>query len=432
MACWKRKCFAILENPNRCYGHVYTSINDYMAIIAYLNAAFSVAFGIWIILTDRVKTGFTYPSRDYQMASFVLIFLPPFLFSLMSNYWFQADLWCCQLQPYMGLRQPTPAHQNLLLGYSCDLPVVITLKALIAGHWMLALTSAMPLVQKTLQVLLGSLLTIDTTTSTTEFSITFAALEFKAVLCILCAYLILIPLVWPGLNRRLPVKPLCIADSIVMFYDSTLTRREAFLPKHIHKDRWHMEYRLCLAERKYGFGIYHGRNGELNIGIDDAYSCREDKKGLRFVTPVKPPMRLYRRWMRRFVNWPAEKMRIQRQPILNEEEADALNRLQNHLKEDYEMQTILDQRGSVNLNAHERPPPSLELQTDHTSQRQEDLTDLSFTSDQAGETRGEAEPSSRSESGATSRPQERRPSLIEAVDGLRRASRRSTYSMTEN
>jgi hypothetical protein len=216
----------------------------------------------------------------------------------------------------MGLRQPSPVQQNLLLGYPCDLPVVITLKALAAQHWRLALTSIMPLVQRVLPILAGSLLTVNATQSEGPFDVVIAALPFKAATGMLCGYLVLIPLLWPGLDRRLPIAPVCIADSIVLFYDSTLVRKDAFLPHRMNEERWHMKYRLCLEERSYGFGVYPGRYGGLHVGIDDVYGYHEDAKGLRFVTPLKPPMRFYRQWLKKFGWWFARKFRIRRQPTL--------------------------------------------------------------------------------------------------------------------
>lgn len=94
-----------------------------------------------------------------------------------------------------------------------------------------------------------------------------------------------------------------------------------------------MKYRLCLEERKYGFGIYPGRYGALHLGIDDVYGYNEDEKGLRFVVPVKPPMRFYRRWFKSAVVSISKRLHIKRQPTLHEEELEALERLQMHLNE---------------------------------------------------------------------------------------------------
>ena len=307
-------------------------ISEYPATLTYLVVAGSAGFGIWAMLTGHLETGFIFPSSDYTLSIFLFSFLPTFWFGLINGYWYNIDVWYRQLQLYMGLRQPSPATENLLLGYPCDLPVVITLRAVGAGHWRLALASVMPLVQRVLPVLAGSILTVDTTTSKQHFQINIAPAQFKAVVGMLCAYLILIPIVWPGPDRKLPILPLCIADSIVLFYDSTLVRKDAFLPRHMSEQRWHMTYRLCLEERRYGFGIYPGRYGALHYGIDDVYGYHEGEKGLRFVAPLKPPTRLYRRWLKRAGVWSAKKLHIKRQPTLREEELEALNRLRTHLK----------------------------------------------------------------------------------------------------
>lgn len=258
----------------------------------------------------------------------------------------------------MGLRQPSPATENLLLGYTCDLPVLVTLKALGAGHWRLALTSAMPLVQRVLPILVGSLLTVDTTTSKQHFHITIAATPFKAVVGMLCTYLFLIPIVWPGLDRRLPILPSCIADPIVLFYESTLVRKDAFLPRRMDEQRWHMKYRLCLDERRYGFGIYPGRNGALHLGIDDVYGYHQDEKGLRFVAPLKPPMRLHRLWLKKAGVWLAKLLHIKRQPTLHDEELEVLQRLQTHLQETDEGPASASREGQATAIVEEQQAPA--------------------------------------------------------------------------
>lgn len=339
LAWWRSRSNRVLKKPNECYRYVYTWISDYFATLTYVVVAGFAAFGIRVILTGRITTGFTFPSTDYDFSVFVLVFLPTFCFGLMNNYWYQLDIWYRQLQPYMGLRQPSPASENLLLGYPCDLPVLITLRALGAGHWRLAFISMMPLVQRALQILAGSLLTVDTTTSNQYFHINVAATSFNAAVGMLCTYLILIPVFWPGLDRRLPILPLRIADSIALFYESTLVRKDAFLPRRMNEQRWHMEYRLCLDERLYGFGIYPGRSKALHLGIDDVYGYHEDAKGLRFVTPLKPPMRLYRRWLIKAGVWSAKMLHIKRHPTLDKEESEAMQRLQIELLETVKEQT---------------------------------------------------------------------------------------------
>ena len=335
----RRHCKEILEKPKSCYKYIYALVSDPYGVTIYFLVANLLAFGIWGILAGVLQAGFTFPSSDYGLAVFVLIFMPTWFIALfLSNYWTILDLWYRQLQPYMGLRQPSPAKENLLLGYTCDLPVVISIKAFGAGHWRLALTSTMALVQRVFQVLVGSLLTIDTTTSASSFHIIFAATQFKAILGLLASHLIIIPFLWPGLDRRLPIMPRRIADQIVLFYDSTLVQSETFLPRRTDEERWHMEYRLCLEERLYAFGIYAGINGALHLGMDDAFTSKDGDKEIRTVAPVKPPKRLYRRWLGRARDLVLRTLGIDRQPVLTREEQDALERLDPCLQEPGEEQ----------------------------------------------------------------------------------------------
>src|SRR5271169_6622061 len=78
LAWWRTRCNEVLKKPNNCYRHVYFWVSDYPATLVYLVVAGSAAVGIWAILTGRLKTGFTFPSSDYQFSIFILIFLPTF------------------------------------------------------------------------------------------------------------------------------------------------------------------------------------------------------------------------------------------------------------------------------------------------------------------------------------------------------------------
>ena len=335
---WRLKCIQVLEKPNKCYSGLYFLISDIPALITYLVVAGLAAACIYLIWTGGLEDGFYISKTDYSQTMLILTFVLPFFLGLLNGYWYQIDIWYRELQPYMGLRQPSCATENLLLGYPGDLPVVVTIRALSNQHWRLALTSIMPLVQRLLPILSNSIFTIDTTSSPDRFQINIVALPFKIVTGMLCAYLVLIPVVWPGPSRRLPMIPVCIANAIVYFYDSTLVRKDAFLPARLDEQRWHMKYRLCLEERLYGFGIYTGRYGALHIGIDDVYGYPGDEIGFRFVAPLKPPMRRYRRWLRGMIKWSAKKLSIKRQPTFHEEELQALQRLHTTLQDQTQAQ----------------------------------------------------------------------------------------------
>lgn len=357
---WKDQCNRVLENTDACYSSVYLWISDGPATLVFFVVAGSVAFGIWVIRKGPLETGFYFLGSDYELANFILTFLPVLWFQLMNNYWYLIDIWYRQLQPYMGLRQPSPATENLLLCYPCDLPVQITLRALGARHWRLALTSIMPLIQRVVPILARSLLTVETITAEQIYHISIATAPFKAIFGILCAYLFLIPITWPGLDRRLPITPVRIADSIVMFYESTLVRKDAFLPLRHDEQRWHMKYRLCLEERLYGFGIYPGRNGAQHLGIDDVYDHHQGENKLRIVTPLKPPMRPYRRWLKRVGVWSYDLLHIKRQPTLNEEELEVLQKPKVPLKETVSEQAFPSQDRQAAATVEEHLPVNRE------------------------------------------------------------------------
>lgn len=90
------------------------------------------------------------------------------------------------------------------------------------------------------------------------------------------------------------------------------------------------------------------------------YGYHEDEKGLRFVAPLKPPMRFYRRWLKKVGVWSARKLHIKRQPTLHEEEFEALKRLQTHLQETIEGQAPPSREGQAAATVEEQAPANRE------------------------------------------------------------------------
>lgn len=287
----------IRENPNICYRYTYMEISDYVHFLPWLISALLAGVGTWIIVTGKLKDGFEILSFGPFSATVYLQFAPAYLIQILNIYWTNVDIYYRLLQPFMGMRQPQPANENLLLGYSCSLPGAITVEALTAKHWRLALLSTMPLVQKLLVILLSATFANEPRKNARGVFVTVDSPTFLGAFAIIVAYVFLIPYAHPGLDRRLPHIPTCIAEFVLFFYDSTLVRSSIFLPHTLHEERWHMVYRLRLAERRYAFGLYRGTNHSVHLGFDDV--CAEhDGEALQIVTPVPSPTRWYRRQLK--------------------------------------------------------------------------------------------------------------------------------------
>ena len=293
--------------------------------MVFLFAALLIAVGGWVISLPLLKRGFDIRAAQAELPNFLVKVVPVFLSTvIIESYWQQLDAWYRHLRPFMDLQQPAPAIDTLFLDYSCDLPIVVTYKALSANHWRLALASTMPIVHRIFQVLVGTLFTVNSNPAKTVYHVSIFAPTVVLLICFSSVYLLTILLLWRGKNYHLPVQPLRIADPIVLFYDSTLILKDAFLPKDLHEERWHIQYRLCLEERRYAFGTYPGRTGAPHIGIDDAYEGIENE--ILRVQPLTGASSSDWQWTRDVRAWFGKKLRLKRRATFYERDAYPSNK----------------------------------------------------------------------------------------------------------
>lgn len=315
-----------LIHPRSCYRRAYMEWGDIMwPIFGCIFAVSLSAVGTYLLFSGRYKEGYEVKGYSVTRLSFMTRFLPACGVAAFSIYWNNIDVYYRLIQPFMGLRQPSPADQNLLLEYSTTLPVLTTFTALGAKHWRLALFTAMSLLNKLFVVFVGSLIVIAPSETLPDgHHIGFSYGAFMACLSFVLAYLVLIPYAWPGLDRRLPWLPSSILGWLYFFHASSLTANDAFLPRRPKEERWQMESRLKLQEQLYAFGIYPGRDGATHLGIDSAYSYGPGPERVRTVVPVLPPRRLYRRWLRRMQYWILRLCRKDLRPDQTQEELDTI------------------------------------------------------------------------------------------------------------
>lgn len=318
-----------LVHPRSCYRLAFSEVVSIVwHILSYIFAVSLSVVATYLLFSDRYKEGFEVRGYSVTQLSFITRFLPACGVAAFSIYWNDTDVYYRLIQPFMGLRQPSPVDQNLLLEYSTTLPVLTTFTALRAKHWRLALFTAMSLVNKLFVVFVGSLIVIAPSEKIPNgHHIGFSYGAFMACLSFVLAYLVLIPYAWPGLDRRLPWLPASISAWLYFFHASSLTANDAFRPRRTKEERWQMISRLRLQEQLYAFGIYPGRDGAVHLGIESAYSYVPEK--VRIVVPILPPRRLHQRWLRRVQYWILRLCRKDLPPDQKQEELDTIQEYMN-------------------------------------------------------------------------------------------------------
>lgn len=277
-------------------------------LLMFIVSFFLSGAGVWFLVSRHFNAGFTISWRSITAINFVFRSLPGLLFANLFNIlWANADIHYRMVQLFMGLRQPHLASENLLLGYLSGLPGLVTVQALSAKHWRLAVVTMMPLVQKAFVIFVTTVFQPTPRSSGIGAVVTVDKQAFWVCWITLIAYTAVIPWSMPGLSRRMPWFPSALGFQMLYVHDSHVLRSPAFAPASMFEDRWQMIYRLQLEEKKYAFGLSLSPDGaQMHLGIDEAY-INGDGNGLRqpltfserlqyrAVAPILPPERVRRR-----------------------------------------------------------------------------------------------------------------------------------------
>jgi Protein of unknown function (DUF3433) len=226
-------------------------------------------------------------SLPYNIASFLFQWLPVLVVGLYTWFWEDVDTFCRATQPFIGMREPKPAAENILLDYTCLPPGIVTYTAIVNSHWKVARVSAISLVQRLLPIIVAGMVTVvdnhDHRTVYASFPLLIISMIF------LGSYVILIPLevMEDGLKRHLPRNYSAIADLISWCYASSLLRCDALAASGHDFERWQMEAALRLKRHSYQFGVYRSKlhPGTHCVGFDEADEAEPvdlpDQKSLR-------------------------------------------------------------------------------------------------------------------------------------------------------
>lgn len=239
-----------------------------------------LAFIIVSFVNDAVRRGFLpllpspTNSQGFSPSDFLYSFIPCFIGMIMFLLWQPIDMYFRALEPFANLGASSrgcPAEQSLLLDYTACLPVEITIKAALAGHYKVAWISFISLLSATLPVLGGGVFTAQYFIPTQEVRMAASMPGYYALMVFVMIYSLSFLIIWPTQYRRLPHDIRTLGQILSFVYESHLLNDSAF---------WQPRSKVDLVTRllgsltgdkgssRYAFGVYMGRDGREHLGID--------------------------------------------------------------------------------------------------------------------------------------------------------------------
>lgn len=252
-----------------------------------------LAFVIVSFVKDAVRRGFVpllpspTNSQGFSPSDFLYSFVPCFIGMIMFLLWQPIDMYFRALEPFANLGGSTrgsPAEQSLLLDYTACLPVEVTIKAVLAGHYKVAWISFISLLSATLPVLGGGVFTAQYFIPRQEVRIAANMSGYYALVVFVVIYSLSFLTIWPTQKRRLPHDIRTLGQILSFVYESHLLNDSAF---------WQPRSKVDLVTRllgrltgdkgssRYAFGVYFGRDGREHLGIDRLH---RPESGEMFIT----------------------------------------------------------------------------------------------------------------------------------------------------
>ena len=235
-------------------------------VVSYVNRAVELGF-LPQLPAPATPDGFS-------PANFLYSFLPPLLGMILFLAWQPIDLYFRALQPFANLSQPrgATAENSLLLEYTACLPIEVTIKAALAGHWKVAYISFISLLSITLPILAGGVFTAQYFARDGEVRSAASMPAYNALVFFVIVYALSFLVIWPGRKRHLPHDIRTLGQLISFVYQSSLLHDAALKTPQTKTD---LVTRLLGAEvgeksvvPRYGFGVYYGMDGREHLGID--------------------------------------------------------------------------------------------------------------------------------------------------------------------
>ncbi|KAL8782293.1 MAG: hypothetical protein Q9213_005528 [Squamulea squamosa] len=212
-------------------------------------------------------------SQGFSPADFLYSFIPCIIGMILFLAWQPIDMYFRALQPFANLSHTRggAADESLLLDYTACLPVEVTIKAALAGHYKVAWISFISLLSATLPVLSGGVFTAQYFIPRQEVRVAASMSGYYALVAFVIIYSLSFLVVWPRQKRRLPHDIRTLGQLLSFVYESRLLNDAVF---------WQPRSRIDLVTRllgtltgdrgssRYAFGVYMGRDGREHLGID--------------------------------------------------------------------------------------------------------------------------------------------------------------------
>lgn len=241
----------------------------------------AIAFVVVSFVNGAVKRGFLprlpapASTGGFSPANFLYSFLPSLIGMICFLLWQPIDLYFRALQPFSNLSQPggATAEDSLLLEYPACAPIIITIKALLAGHWKVAYISFISLLSITLPVLAGGVFTAQYFPRDNQVRSAASMPAYDALVFFVLVYALSFLAIWPARKRHLPHDIRSLGQLISFVYQSSLVHGSTLLRDP--RSKTDLVTRLLGAEvgdrfvvPRYGFGVYWGVDGREHLGID--------------------------------------------------------------------------------------------------------------------------------------------------------------------
>lgn len=250
-------------------------------VVAWIVTAviLTLAFVVVSFVNRPVEKGFLpllpapTTSQGFSPANFLYSFIPSLIGLILFLMWQPIDLYFRALQPFADLSSPrgTTAENSLLLDYPACLPLEITLKAALAGHYKVAYISLISLLSAIIPVLAGGVFTAQFFAATQDVRMAANFPGYIALVFFVVVYALSFLVIWPTHKRRLPHDVSTLGQLVSFVYQSPLLADATFREP---KSKIDLVTRLLgppageKARPRYAFGVFVGMDEREHLGID--------------------------------------------------------------------------------------------------------------------------------------------------------------------
>lgn len=237
-----------------------------LVVVSFVNKAVIRGF------TPKLPSPTT--SQGFSPADFLYSFIPSTIGMILFLLWQPIDMYFRALEPFAqlgGSIRGSTADESLLLDYTACLPIEVTIKAALAGHYKVAWISCMSLLSATLPLLSGGVFTAQYFIPSQQVRVAADDAGYYALVVFIVLYALSFLIIWPTKKRRLPHDIRTLGQVLSFVYQSRLLNDATFWQPRSKTD---LVTRLLgrltgdKGSSRYAFGVYMGRDGMEHLGID--------------------------------------------------------------------------------------------------------------------------------------------------------------------